>query len=92
MALTWALTWHLLGQQIAEEVAEVLPTLVTYDEDGQPTTVRYDLLTALLLNEVQRQENALTVQNEELRKQRSEMEELRKELANLKRKKRFRSD
>jgi len=39
---------------IAEEVAEVFPELVVYGDDGQPLTVRYHLLTPLLLAEVQR--------------------------------------
>ena len=44
---------------IAEEVARILPTLVSYDDEGRPDTVRYSLLTPLLLNEVQRQEREL---------------------------------
>ncbi len=44
---------------IAEEVAEVLPDLVVYDEDGRPLTVRYHLLSSLLLNELQKQRQQL---------------------------------
>lgn len=40
---------------IAEEVARVFPDLVTYDEEGLPNSVRYHLLTTLLLNELQKQ-------------------------------------
>jgi hypothetical protein len=40
---------------IAEEVAKVFPTLVSYDDEGMPYTVRYSLLTPLLLNELQKQ-------------------------------------
>ncbi len=40
---------------IAEEVAEVLPELVAYDDEGRPHTVRYHLLTPMLLAELQRQ-------------------------------------
>jgi len=36
---------------IAEEVAEVFPELAVYNEDGQPETVKYQLLSSLLLNE-----------------------------------------
>jgi len=36
---------------IAEEVAEVNPALVTRDKDGQVTTVRYEQVNAMLLNE-----------------------------------------
>jgi Chaperone of endosialidase len=40
---------------IAEEVADVYPYLVAYDRDGRPETVRYHLVNALVLNEVQKQ-------------------------------------
>ena len=40
---------------IAEEVAEVFPELVVYDADGRPETVKYHLLSSMLLNELQRQ-------------------------------------
>ncbi|HEY1576580.1 MAG TPA: tail fiber domain-containing protein, partial [Terracidiphilus sp.] len=36
---------------IAEEVAKVNPDLVIYDGDGNPYTVRYDAVNAMLLNE-----------------------------------------
>lgn len=39
---------------IAEEVAQVLPELVLYDDAGRPSGVRYNALSSLLLNEVQR--------------------------------------
>ena len=54
---------------IAEEVAQVFPELVHYAADGSIQTVRYHLLPALLLNELQRQHG--------------EMEMLRRELAAL---------
>ena len=63
---------------IAEEVARVFPTLVSYDEQGNPHTVRYSLLTPMLLNQLQRQDE--------------ELEELRRTVARMQRKKRFRSD
>ena len=40
---------------IAEEVAEVYPNLVASDPDGRPEAVRYQLINALILNEVQKQ-------------------------------------
>jgi len=40
---------------IAEEVAEIFPSLVVYDCDEQPLSVRYQVLPILLLNEVQKQ-------------------------------------
>ena len=39
---------------IAEEVAEVMPNLVVYDKSGDPQTVMYHELPALLLNEIQK--------------------------------------
>src|SRR4029079_19568961 len=39
---------------IAEEVAEVFPDLVVYDEEGLPFTVKYHLLSAMLLNEMKK--------------------------------------
>ncbi len=47
---------------VAEEVAEVFPHLVRYDDDGKPLTLRYDLLTPLLLNELQKQHRQNRVQ------------------------------
>jgi hypothetical protein len=44
---------------IAEEVAEVFPELVVYDEDGKPQTVKYHLLSSLLLGELQRMHRRL---------------------------------
>jgi hypothetical protein len=54
---------------IAEEVAEVYPELAVYDEGGEPYTVRYHLLSAMLLNEVKKQHHTmetLLLQNEAL--------------------------
>lgn len=48
---------------IAEEVESSFPELVVHDADGKVETVRYHLLSVLLLNEVLRQEEEL----EELR-------------------------
>jgi trimeric autotransporter adhesin len=41
---------------IAEEVAEIYPELVVRDTDGQPAGVKYHVLPAMLLNELQRQQ------------------------------------
>ena len=45
---------------IAEEVAKIYPDLVVYGEDGQPQTIRYHLLTPMLLNELQKQHTVAT--------------------------------
>ena len=48
---------------IAEEVAEVYPELVVYDpETGQPQTVSYHLVNAMLLNEMQKQQRKISEQ------------------------------
>jgi hypothetical protein len=54
---------------IAEEVAKVAPDLVRYDETGWPFTVRYHLLNALLLNEVQKQHRQAAAQQEQIHSQ-----------------------
>ncbi len=48
---------------IAEEVAETFPELAVFNEEGQPETVKYQDLTPMLLNEVQKQ--AKTIQQQE---------------------------
>jgi hypothetical protein len=40
---------------IAEEVYDIYPDLVQLDENNQPVTVRYHLLTPMLLNELKKQ-------------------------------------
>jgi hypothetical protein len=47
---------------VAEEVEKLYPELVTHAADGQVQSVRYTMLTGMLLNELQKQ-------NSELRKQ-----------------------
>jgi hypothetical protein len=39
---------------IAEEVAEVFPELVVFNEQNEPETVKYRMLSSLLLNELQK--------------------------------------
>lgn len=53
---------------IAEEVAEVYPDLVSYSDDGQIETVKYQLLDPMLLNEVQRQQTQIQELQERLSK------------------------
>jgi hypothetical protein len=53
-------TWKTDGTSsfglIAEEVEDVYPELVTYDADGKPASVKYDLLSVLLLDYLQTHE------------------------------------
>ena len=75
---------------IAEEVANVYPDLVAYDRDGRPETVRYHLVNALLLNEVQKQhrtadahEETIEQQKGTIDRQQAEIEELKARLSRL---------
>ena len=52
---------------IAEEVAEVYPDLVAHSADGQIESVKYQLLDAMLLNEVQRQQMEIRDLGEQIR-------------------------
>ncbi|MGH9779231.1 MAG: tail fiber domain-containing protein, partial [Candidatus Acidiferrales bacterium] len=69
---------------IAEEVAEVMPELVVYNAEGQPQTVQYHVLPALLLNEIQRQQAQVNRQEEELAALRQMLAAQEAELAELK--------
>jgi hypothetical protein len=56
---------------IAEEVAEVFPELVVYDDDGKPETIKYHLLSSLLLGELQRLDARLELVEKQDRARRS---------------------
>lgn len=51
---------------IAEEVAEIMPDLIVYDKQGDPQTVQYHELPALLLNELQKALRRIEVLEEKL--------------------------
>jgi serine/threonine protein kinase/dipeptidyl aminopeptidase/acylaminoacyl peptidase len=69
---------------IAEEVAEVYPDLVAYDPDGKPYTVKYQYLTTMLLNEVQKQYRRAEAEAAEvIRSQEQKIEELEQRLSRL---------
>ncbi len=68
---------------IAEEVADVYPDLVVYDRDGRPETVRYHLVNALLLNEVQKQHRIAKAQEKLIEQQKAEIEGLKARLTRL---------
>jgi len=65
---------------IAEEVAEVFPELVVYDDEGKPFTVKYHLLSAMLLNELEKLRDR---HDRELEEHATELAELRGEVAEL---------
>jgi hypothetical protein len=71
---------------IAEEVAEVFPELVVYNKAGQPESVAYHLLPGLLLNELQKEHQIVTVQSRELddlKTQVAQIPELKQQLSEL---------
>ena len=65
---------------IAEEVAETFPELVAYDKNGQPETVKYRLLSVLLLNELKKQDQT----NKDQSKSLADLQEVKRELEVLK--------
>ena len=54
---------------VAEEVAKIYPELVTYGSDGNVMAVRYLMLSAMLLNELQKQTGMNERQGAQLRRQ-----------------------
>jgi len=62
---------------VAEEVEQVYPELVTYGTDGEVETVRYSVLTSMLLNELQKQGREISA----LKQQTAQLAELNAELA-----------
>ena len=61
---------------IAEEVAEVYPDLVAYDPDGEPYTVKYQYLSTMLLNEVQKQYHRAEAEGKVITEQEQRISEL----------------
>jgi hypothetical protein len=59
---------------IAEDVARVYPELVIKDADGQVQTIRYQELTPMLLNEVQKQAQALQQKDAQIAAQQQEIQ------------------
>ncbi len=65
---------------VAEEVARIYPELVTYGPDGKVLTVHYSMLSAMLLNELQRQQREL----DDMHQERRELQSQRREFQELK--------
>ena len=68
---------------IAEQVAEVFPELVVFDENNRPETVRYRLLSSLLLNELQKQHSELSGQAAEIETLKEQLDELTRRINQL---------
>jgi hypothetical protein len=66
---------------VAEEVEKIDPQLVVHDEQGQPFTVRYEAVNAMLLNEflkehrkVEEQASKLSEQDQRITEQQKQIE------------------
>ncbi len=68
---------------IAEEVAKIYPDLVAYNPDGSPYTVRYQYLSSMLLNEVQKQYRRAQSQADVIKDQQQRIDALEKRLARI---------
>ena len=69
---------------IAEEVALVYPDLVVYDKDGKPYTVKYQFLTPLLLDAVQKDHRVIAEQQKVISVQQEQINDLKRQMAELK--------
>jgi trimeric autotransporter adhesin len=68
---------------IAEDVAKVYPELVAYDKDGKPYSVRYQYLSVMLVNELQRQHHYAESEATVITVQQQKIEELEQRLSRL---------
>jgi hypothetical protein len=59
---------------IAEEVAKVNPDLIILDKEGKPLTVRYEQISAMLLNEFLKEHNKVEAQQASISELKSEMQ------------------
>jgi hypothetical protein len=62
---------------IAEDVDKVYPMLVTHDQENKPFSVRYDLLSVLLLGQMQQAKKLAEQQSSEIRELREEIKSLK---------------
>ena len=68
---------------IAEEVAEANPDLVGRNPEGQPESVRYEQINAMLLNEFLKEHRRGEEQDCNIQEQETTIAELRREIRNL---------
>jgi trimeric autotransporter adhesin len=66
---------------IAEEVAETSPELITRDEKGNPQTVRYEAINAMLLNEFLKEHKRVEEQQSRIDEQQASIAELKSTVA-----------
>jgi septal ring factor EnvC (AmiA/AmiB activator) len=65
---------------IAEQVAEVAPNLVGRNGKGEPESVRYEQINAMLLNEFLREHAKREEQDRKIQKQEATITQLKKDL------------
>jgi hypothetical protein len=68
---------------VAEQVAKVDPDLVARDDSGQPYTVRYEAVNAMLLNEFLKEHRTVEAQGATIAGQQGEIAELKAAVAGL---------
>jgi septal ring factor EnvC (AmiA/AmiB activator) len=66
---------------IAEEVAEVNPELITRDQNGNPQSVRYEAINAMLLNEFLKEHRKVEEQGREMDEQKTTISQLKRTAA-----------
>jgi predicted RNase H-like nuclease (RuvC/YqgF family) len=69
---------------IAEEVAEVNPDLVGRNREGQPESVRYEQINAMLLNEFLKEHEKVEEQTRKLKNQDARIQQQESIIAKLK--------
>jgi hypothetical protein len=65
---------------IAEEVAEISPDLVVSNAEGELSTVRYDAVNAMLLNEFLKEHRSFVEEQRKVAQQQAEIDALKAEL------------
>jgi uncharacterized coiled-coil protein SlyX len=68
---------------IAEEVAQISPDLITRDAEGQPQTVRYEAINAMLLNEFLKEHRTVQEQKTTIAQLKNGFVEQQKEMDRL---------
>jgi hypothetical protein len=66
---------------IAEDVATVDPDLVVYNAEGQPETLRFDSINAMLLNEFLKQHQAFLEEQRKVQEQEATIAQLKSAVA-----------
>ena len=82
-------TWRAGGQRdlgfVAEEVSEAEPLLVTHDEEGEVEGVKYDRISAVLVNAVREQQGQIEEQRRQIEQRDARIIELEARLGGLER-------